>query len=56
MDDEIKAYIELLTKMHEIRRPKMPKFNLKTYNDNEYLLAIKEVMADFKAVDLIAWE
>lgn len=56
MDEQIKAYIDFISKMHEIRRPKMPKFDLKTYNDNEYLLAIAETMAEFKAVDLIAWE
>ena len=55
MDEEIKAYIELISKMHEIKRVKMPKFDTKTYTDNEYLLAIHEIMLDFIVVDLAAY-
>ena len=51
MNEQILAYLEYLQTFNEINKPPMPKFDLLAYNDNEYALAVKEVMEDFENVD-----
>ena len=51
MFDETKAYIEYLSKFRCINRPKMPKFDVSTYTDNEYRIAIHRIEKDFENVD-----
>lgn len=54
MDDEINDYVQYILSLVEIRRPKMPSFPVSAYTENEYILAINEIMSDFSATDLDA--
>lgn len=51
MNEEVNAYIEYLSKLNEIKRPKMPRISISAYTDNEYTNAIYEVMKDFMYID-----
>ncbi len=51
MDKLINEYINYLSKLNEITRPKMPRIITTAYTDNEYLLAIDELMNDFDKID-----
>ena len=51
MNEEVNAYIEYLSRLSEIKRPKMPRISISAYTDNEYTNAIYEVMKDFKYID-----
>lgn len=49
--EEVEAYIEFLLSFGEVNKPKMPKFDLTAYTDNEYISAIKEVQTLFDGID-----
>ena len=51
MEEQVIAYIEYLSNLKEITRPKMPKFDLSAYSDNEYKLAIQSLIKDYEGVD-----
>lgn len=51
MKDLATAYIEYLTKLKQIKKPKMPTFDIETYNDNDYILASKEITENFGKID-----
>ncbi len=51
MNEEIREYIVYLSRFLEIKKPKMPNFDISAYTDNEYTLAIDEIMNDFSSVD-----
>lgn len=51
MNEEVFAYIEYLSRLNEIKRPLMPRITISAYTDNEYVLAIKDIMRDFEKVD-----
>lgn len=51
MNEEILAYFEYLQKFKELEKPPMPKFDLLAYNDNEYMLAMKELEKEFDSID-----
>lgn len=51
MSELIRKYIEYLSSLKQIDRPKMPKFDLKAYTDSEYTSAINSILADFDVVD-----
>lgn len=51
MKEEIREYINYLASINEIKKTKMPKFDLSAYNDNEYKYAIEELMLDFEMLD-----
>ena len=51
MEEEIKAYIDYLLNFVEITKPDKPNVDITSYNDNEYILAINEVMEEFKFAD-----
>ncbi len=51
MHDEIREYIAFLSKFTALDKPKMPKFDLDAYTDNEYLNAIDSIMRDYENVD-----
>ena len=51
MQEEILAYIEYLHNFNEVIKPKMPKFNLLAYTDNEYVKAIYLLNAEFDLID-----
>jgi len=43
MDDEVSEYIAFLSKFVDVDKPRMPKFDLGAYTDNEYLSAMREL-------------
>lgn len=51
MNEEIREYISYLSRFAEIRKPKMPNFDVSAYDDYEYKLAIEKVELDFVNVD-----
>lgn len=51
MFELINAYVEYLTSLKEITRPKMPNFAIQTYTDSEYENAIAQIEKDFAGVD-----
>ncbi len=51
MDEQVNAYIKYLSNLKEISRPKMPKFDIEAYSDNEYKMAINKVLEDYEGVD-----
>lgn len=51
MQQEILSYIEYLESFNELKKPKMPSFDLKAYTDNEYHKAINEILETFDRVD-----
>ncbi len=51
MINEVRAYIEYLANLKEIKRPAMPTFPTSAYNDNEYRIAVAEIMKEFQYVD-----
>ena len=51
MNEEIKAYEEYLLNFGMFEKPKMPKFDLLAYTDNEYTSAIFELLKDFDMCD-----
>ncbi|MBE5741028.1 MAG: hypothetical protein E7351_00625 [Clostridiales bacterium] len=51
MNEEINAYVEYIKKIGTVHRPKMPKFDISAYSDNEYLSAIEGLNVDFDAID-----
>ncbi|MBR2969763.1 MAG: hypothetical protein IKC49_01775 [Clostridia bacterium] len=50
MNDIVSEYIAYLSKFVEINKPKMPKFDLYAYTDNEYLLIVKELNQDYDLI------
>lgn len=51
MFELINAYVEYLSNLKEIARPKMPNFAIQTYTDSEYKNAIAQIEKDFLGVD-----
>ncbi len=51
MDEEINEYIKYLLNFGMVQKPLMPKFNLMAYTDNEYLLAIENIMFEYDLID-----
>ena len=51
MDDEIREYIACLSRNLNVVKPAMPKFDTNAYTDNEYLMAVDDIMRDFDPVD-----
>lgn len=51
MQQEILNYIEYLKTFKELKKPKMPSFDLNAYTDNEYHIAINELQEDFDRID-----
>ena len=51
MYEEINAYEKYLLDFGVVERPKMPKFDLLAYTDNEYTLAIGDLLNDFNSFD-----
>ncbi len=51
MDEEIRAYEEYLLNFGVVERPKMPKFDLSAYTDNEYTSTVFELLKDFDGFD-----
>ena len=51
MNEEIKEYEKYLLSFGVVEKPKMPKFDVLAYNDNEYVFALTETMCWFENVD-----
>jgi len=51
MWEETLAYFDYLFSFNEVQKPKMPKFNVDAYNDNEYIYAIHELQNDYEFID-----
>ena len=51
MNEEVFAYIEYLSRLNEIKQPLMPRITISANTDNEYDIAIKDIMRDFENVD-----
>lgn len=51
MQEEAIAYIEYLSKLHEVSRPVMPKFNLGAYTDSEYVSLINSENIIYDKID-----
>lgn len=51
MNDEIREYIVYLSRFIDIQKPKMPNFEISAYTDNEYVLAIDNIMIDYSKID-----
>lgn len=51
MNEEIIAYEKYLLNFGVVNKPKMPKFDLLAYTDNEYTSAIFELLKDFDLID-----
>ncbi|MBQ9795406.1 MAG: hypothetical protein IJW36_00395 [Clostridia bacterium] len=51
MDEEIKEYEKYLLNFGIVEKPRMPKFDVLTYTDNEYLSAILDISNDFDLLD-----
>lgn len=45
------SYIDELAHYHTLKAPPMPNFSISAYTDNEYQIAIKEIMRDYQDVD-----
>ena len=54
MQWEVFHYIEYLENFREVNRPKMPKFDIDAYTDNEYQKAIFEINSEFDKFDDLA--
>lgn len=50
MLEEIMEYEKYLLNFVMVKKPKMPKFNIAAYTDNEYVNAIENVVLDFENV------
>ena len=51
MWQEINEYEKYLLNFGVLNKPKMPKFNVSAYTDNEYTLAIFDILRDFDLFD-----
>lgn len=51
MNEEIMAYEEYLLNFGIVKKPVMPKFDVLTYTDSEYLSLLHELNSDFDVVD-----
>ena len=51
MIDESLAYAEYLTHFNPKKRVQMPQFDRLAYTDNEYLLVVNELDADYGFLD-----
>lgn len=51
MDEEIIEYQKYLLNFGEVNKPKMPKFDLLAYTDNEYLSSIFDIIKDYEYID-----
>ena len=51
MFELINAYVEYLSSLKQIARPKMPKIEPKAYTDSEYEIAMWQLENDYAGVD-----
>lgn len=51
MDKLVYEYIKYLAEMEGVNKPTMPIIDTSAYSDNEYLLAIGELMNDYANID-----
>lgn len=51
MNDLVSAYIEYLSGLKQIKKPKMPTFDVSAYNDIEYKKATQEIVEDFAKLE-----
>ena len=51
MNNLVQAYIDFLIEFKPVEKPIMPKFNVSEYTDNEYQIAINEIMCDYQFVE-----
>ena len=51
MDQEIIEYEKYLLSFGVVNRPKMPKFDVLAYTDNEYKSIIFDIQKDFDLID-----
>ncbi|MCQ2564443.1 MAG: hypothetical protein MJ152_01090 [Clostridia bacterium] len=51
MDEEVNAYLNYLSSLGEIKKPKMPKFDATAYTDFEYINAISGITSDYEKID-----
>ena len=51
MDKEIREYEKYLINFGMVKKPKMPKFDISAYTDNEYLSILFESVTAFDLVD-----
>ena len=48
---EIMEYEKYLLNFDMVKKPKMPKFDIAAYTENEYVNAIKNVVSDFENIE-----
>lgn len=51
MDEEIREYEKYLASFGVVEKPKMPKFNVSAYTDNEYLSVVYGLLNDYDKLD-----
>ena len=51
MNEEIEAYMEYLLNFGMVQKPKMPRFDVGAYTDNEYLDTVFDVLKDMDNID-----
>ena len=51
MWEEIKAYEKYLLNFRAVNKPKMPKFDVSAYTDNEYTSILFDILKDFDLID-----
>ena len=53
MKEIVEKYIRYLADINEIKRPKMPNYDLRAYTDSEYLSVIDSVNRDYDEINEI---
>lgn len=51
MNEEMIEYEKYLLNFGVVKKPLMPKFDVLAYTDNEYSLAIFDILSDFDLID-----
>lgn len=51
MLDEVLEYMKYMMEFGELKKPKMPNFDVEAYTDSEYLLAMEKINLDYENVD-----
>lgn len=51
MNEEIEAYMEYLLSFGMVQKPKMPRFDVGAYTDNEYQDTVFDIMRDMDNID-----
>lgn len=51
MNEEIEEYMKYLLNFGMVQRPKMPRFDVGAYTDNEYVDTVFDILKDMDNID-----